>query len=270
MDSPEPFVAHQAPVLGPAGLKQTAEVCERLARDRYRVLGREFTLPMHIADFSLLGQVFAVPAKAARALLEPTGLRAAEILPGTSAVSLLAVEYRENPLGDYREAAILLPAYAPGTRGLPLLGGLDVLLRRAGHYVHAMPVDQELTTHAGRCLWGYPKFLAELAIGYGERTAQARFAHEGELVFAMQTPLSETGSLTQRVQTFTRYGGKLRRIEPLMHAQGVAFRLGGARPEIGERHPLAKQLRALGLPKTPLCSLSVRRANADFGIAREL
>jgi hypothetical protein len=266
----DPFAPAAAPVIGPNGSTRTQDACSQLAHDRYRVLGRELALPMHIADFTLLAQVFTVPIAPARALLERVGLRPAEVLPGMGALSLLALEYRDNPLGNYREAAILVAAHAPGYRALPWFGGLDLLLRRAGHYVHAMPVDQEFTTHAGRGMWGYPKFLAELELSYAEQVGRGRFAHDGKLVFALQAPISETGSVVQPVPTFTWGSGRLRRIDMQVSARGVGFRLGGTPPEIGDEHELARTLRAFGLPKRPLCSLSLRHASADMGIADEL
>lgn len=260
------------PVLGPSGARATDDVCRRVADDRYVIDGRELQLPMQIAESTLFAQVFAVPARATRALLESTGtgLRSAEIWPGTSAVVLMAVQYRDNPLGNYNEAVISVPAYAPGERGLPLLGGLDILRKRAGHFVVAMPVDQEFTTHAGRFMWGYPKFLARIEIELGEDAAHMRLSHDGELIFALNTALSASGKLSERMQNLTLRAGVLRRVEAVIAGTGFSFRLGGAVPEIGESHPLARTLRELGLPKRPLCSLSLRNAHAEFGIASEL
>jgi hypothetical protein len=260
----------QTPVLGPVGARATDDVCQRIAGDRFVIDGRELALPMQIADSTIFAQVFAVPARAARALLDDTDLQLCELWPGTSAVVLMAVQYRDNPLGNYNEAVISVPAYAPGERGLPLLGGLDILRKRAAHYVVAMPVDQEFTTHAGRFMWGYPKFLAQIDIALDERTASARFSHGAELVFAITTPLSAGGRLSERMHNFTLRGGVVRRIEALLEGSGFSFRLGGARPEIGETHPLARTLRELGLPKRPLCSLSLRSAHAEFGVPAEV
>jgi len=265
-----PIELAQLPISGPHGARATDDVCRRVADDRFVVDGRELTLPMQIAELTLCAQVFAVPARAARQLLDGSGLRLAEIWPGTSALTLMAVEYRDNPLGNYCEAVICVPAYAPGERALPGLGGLDILTKRASHYIYAMPVDQEFTAHAGRFLWGYPKFLAQLAIELGPDAARARFSHDGQLVFGMQVPLGDRGTLDQRAANLTERGGIVRRIEASIVGSGFAFKLGGQAPEIGETHPLACTLRALGLPKRPLCSLSLRNARAEFGVAREL
>jgi hypothetical protein len=60
-------------------------------------------------------------------------------------------------------------------------------------------------------------------------------------------------------------------IEGSIGGTGVAYRLGGIAPEIGraDAHPLAADLRSLGLPKAPFASASIRHAHMSFGVARE-
>jgi hypothetical protein len=49
-----------------------------------------------------------------------------------------------------------------------------------------------------------------------------------------------------------------------MSGQGVGFRFGGARIELGE-HRIADELRSLGLPKKPLFSTAIGRMRGSFG-----
>lgn len=260
----------ERPIDGPGGPRRTDDLCQQLAGDRYLIDGRELSLPMSIADCALMVQVFAVPTAAAAALMADTGLRVAELWPGRSAVTLMGVRYRDNPLGDYNEAVISLPVYPPGTRALPLLGGLDVLRGTAAHFVHAMPVDQPFTAHAGRFMWGYPKFLAAIDVTFEESEAHARFSADGELVFAMTTPAGGARRAAESASNLTLRGGQLRRVEARFEGEGLSVKLGGARPEIGEHHPLARDLRSLGLPARPLLSASLRSASAVFQAAQVL
>jgi hypothetical protein len=269
----EVFRAPQQPVIGVAGARSTVDVCKQLAPDRFDIDGRELVLPMHIADLTMFAQVFSVKASAARELLAPAGLSPVEIFPTQSALTLMGVQYRDNPLGNYNEAVISIPAYTKDQTprfGAGFLGGLDIVRKRAAHYVHVMPVDQEFTTHAGRFMWGYPKFLAQLTLQYAHERVSLAFAHDHEPVFSLEAPLRESGTLSYTGHTLTFHDGRLRRIEATLEARGVMFRLGGSVPEIGERHALAQTLRKLGLPKRPLATLSLRHASVDLGVAEDL
>jgi hypothetical protein len=44
----------------------------------------------------------------------------------------------------------------------------------------------------------------------------------------------------------------------------LTFGLGGEMPTIGDEHPLARELRALGLPKKPLFSMSMTEMRMQF------
>ena len=268
------FRAADEPVLGPLGLRATEDAVTWHAPSRIVLDGHEFSAPLHIPELSLIAQVFSVPLRALGPVLEPAEVRPVEVLPGQGAVALMGVRYTDNPLGCYDEAVISFPVYPPGQapRALDrLLGGLDVLTQRAAHLVYAMPVSQELTTHAGRALWGYPKFVAQLDYRQEGARATLDFAHEGEPVFGLSAPLSERGRWDGLAfSTLTRRNGVLRRIDLKAQASGVVMRPFGAVPTVGERHPLAQLLRSLGLPKRPLSTLSLRRASLTLAAATEL
>jgi hypothetical protein len=57
--------------------------------------------------------------------------------------------------------------------------------------------------------------------------------------------------------------GVLWRTPSVMHGEGVGTRLGGATLTLG-RHPIADELRSLGLPKRALLSTSMEHMRAEF------
>lgn len=245
----------------------TDAVCEKLSDSRYRIDGREVSLPVLVNNAAMLMNIYTVDSKKAQALIADTGFRVVELWPGKALMQLLAVDYRENDLGDYNEAAIVFPVLTPGeSRPLPLLGGLLRVLRgKLGNYVYRMPVNQSFTTHAGRYIWGFPKWVTEVDIAFTDQRAQGRFSDDGELVFAIA---AKTGGRTkapaQAAPSLAVRAGKAWRTIGTTEGEGLRFSLGGEMPEIGERHPLAKTLRALGLPKKPLCSVSMAKAIMHF------
>lgn len=262
----------EEPVSGDKGVRATNDICERLDATSFRVDGRELHVPMRIADCSIVANVFWVDATAAQRLVGTAAVRVAEPLPGRTLLVLLGVRYRENPLGDYGEAAILFPVRPDGRKTTLPFGGLfSVLTGRAPQLVYRMPVDQEFTAHAGRFLWGYPKYLADIDVALADDTATARLRQDGALVFALAAPASREGRLFETTsRTLTVREGIARSISGSVAGSGVGWRLGGQAPEIGAEHPLAIELRTLGLPKTPFAAGSVRHARMTFDGARDL
>lgn len=246
--------------MGEAGPRRTEDLCERLGEHRYRIDGRDLTVPVSIPDCAMMAQVFAVPIRAARKLLAPASLSPVALWPGSAALVLGGVRYRDSPLGSYDEAYVSVAAYAPGDRALPVFGGLDTLLGRAAQYVLAMPVDQEFTCHAGRFLWGYPKFLANIDIELGEPVASTDLCVEGDRVFSIRVPWGGRVDANVDNPTLTFRGGVLRRVPMRVEVRGAVMRPGGRVPEVGDQGDLADMLRALGLPKRPLMSLSAQGA----------
>ena len=252
--------------------RATDAICQRIDPEHHRVDGRDLSLPMEIADCSLMLNAFTVDAVAAQTLLEGAGLTAARVLPGKAVLMLMGVEYRDNPLGDYNEAAVLISAYPPGESGRSWIGGaLSSLLMRVPFFVYRMPVDQEFTAHAGRFLWGYPKYLAKIDVAFEGERASTRLTQDGEFVLYFQAvstgEKSKGASLNDRKScNLTWRNGQLRRIAATLGGRGIAWRLGGAPPELGERHPLALELRKLGLPKRPLLSASSASTHMRFSV----
>jgi hypothetical protein len=260
----------------PVGGRATDAICQRIDSEHFRVDGRDLSLPMEIADCSLVLNAFTVDAVAAQKLLDGTGLTAARVLPGQAVLMLMGVEYRNNPLGDYNEAAVLISAYPPSEAKRSWIGGaLSSLLMRVPFFVYRMPVDQEFTTHAGRFLWGYPKDLATIDITFDGERASTRLTQDGEYVLSFQAVASgeksQGASLSDRTgYNLTWRDGQLRRIAATLGGRGIAWRLGGEPPELGEHFPLALDLRKLGLPKRPLLSASCARMRMRFGLPESL
>ena len=262
----------EEPVVSARGSRATNDVCEQLGDGHFRIDGRELRVPMVIEDCSVVAAAFWVDAKAAQGLLAPSSLRVEEAFPGRTPLVLLGVQYRDNPLGDYGEAAILFPVRTGGRKArMPFGGLLSLLTGSAALLVYRMPVDQEFTTHAGRFIWGYPKYLARIDVALAEKSARVRLEQDGRLVFAFSAPATLSGrSYETRGTTLTAREGIVRSIAAKVEASAVAFRLGGEAPEIGDAHPLALELRSLGLPKTPILTASIRHARMHFEGARTL
>jgi hypothetical protein len=247
--------------------RYTNEVCRKVDADTYLIDGKTINFPVTVADASMLMNVFLVDAGVAQRLINGSGFRVLELFPGKALLQLLLVDYRKNDLGDYNEGAILFPVLTPGEpRPFPFFGALARMATgRTGNFVYRMPVDQEFTTHAGRFIWGFPKWMARVDIEFGERRASGSFFDDGELVYSFA---AKTGGTTQvkeqRIASLAIRDGKAWKTYGTNTGSGLTFSLGGELPTIGENHPLALELRALGLPKKPLFTVSIKNTAMTF------
>ena len=247
--------------------KQTDQTCEALGDGRYLIDGKEITLPVHVNAASMLMNVFTVDSRVAQQLIADSGFRVVEIWPGKALMQLLAVDYRENDLGDYNEAAISFPVTTPGhSRPLPLIGAMWRMMRgKLCNYIYRMPVNQDFTTHAGRFIWGFPKWVTDVDIQFGEERAEGCFRDDGQLVFKIAAKAGgNSKAAAQEAPSLAIRNHQAWKTVGITEGEGLTFSMGGDIPEIGDQHPLARQLRALGLPKKPMCSISIKEAKMVF------
>jgi hypothetical protein len=257
----------EPPVSSERGARLTNSVGKKNSERDYLIDGITVDLPVEVADASMLMNGFLVDAGVAQAMIQDSGFRVVELLPGRAMLQLLAVDYRDNELGDYNEAAIIFPVLTPGEKKpFPILGSMGRLARgRVANYVYRMPVDQEFTTHAGRFIWGFPKWVSHIDIDFNDRSASATFSDEDELVFSISAKAGgKVAVKQQRAATLAIRDGRAWKTYGTTAGSGLRFALGGESPNIGDSHPLAKQLRALGLPKKPLFTVSMKHTTMSF------
>lgn len=236
-----------------------------MALDRTVFQGREVTLPCVVRDASSGSATFLVEAAAARRWLPGPELEPVELLPGRTLLSIACVDYRDNDLGDYDEISIALFVRERGApRGVPVLGtAFDFLRGRLATYIHRLPVNQSFTCEAGRGIWGFPKVVDDIEISDGPR-ATCTWRAEGRHVFTFSLPRGGRARMPeQELATYTFLDGALHRTRFVTGAEGVGFHLGGAEIVLGD-HPIADELRVLGLPKRALLSVWMEKMHGRF------
>lgn len=220
------------------------------------VLGREVRLPVEVREARSAAATFVVGHDAAARLMAGTGLEPKR-LPGGRAVCILAaVQYVDNDLGPYNEVAFCLAVGGAGDAP-------------PGAYIHQLPVDGEFTCAAGRDVWGFPKWIAEIDIRVEDGGLRCHLAQEGEMILdlhvrARPVPLP---SKPAEMSAYARLGGVTRRTPFTSRASGVRGGPLGATLVLGDRHPMAQDLRSLGLPKRPVLSTVIGNLAATFGPA---
>ncbi len=224
-------------------------------------------LPVHVRDADSWAAQFLVKADAAQKIVDATGLEVAQSLPGRTLVNIAFVRYKDTDLYAYNELAIAyLVRPHDAARATTAQRVAEFWKGNIGVYIHQLPVTQEFTREAGQRIWGYPKFLADIEITEERGRVSCSLAHDGAYVLTLDVREGGPLPIPQRdIPTYSHRDGTLRRTEWLYETRTKA-RLGGATLELGS-HPIAEELRSLGLPKRAMMTSTMRNMKATFGAA---
>lgn len=242
------------------------------AAPRFAIQGRTVTLPVEVRDASAGTALYLVDAHVARRLLPGDEVELVEAWPGRALLSLGMIDYRDNDLGDYDEISVAFFVRERGVGGaVSWLGGLVAALRGSvGTAIHRLPVNQSFTCEAGRRIWGFPKTVDEIAIRSEAGRAVCTWSCDGRPVFRFSVPRGGRRAMADRtLATYTWMEGVAHRTAFTSGATGVGVRPGGAELELGT-HPIADELRALGLPRRALLTTWMERMHGRFEAPQKL
>lgn len=174
-----------------------------------------------------------------------------ERIPGGRTILTIAfVDYTDTDLGAYHELGLIYLVKGPRGRGV---------------FIHHLPVNQAFTLAAGRAIWGYPKTLEAIDIEEGPRGVTCSV--DGVLEIAVRP-----GPVPFRQPSLPTYSIlDDRPVVTTWQTQGRArIRPGGAAIVGLGSHPIADELRSLGLPKRAMATSHMPRFRARFGPAEPL
>jgi len=199
--------------------------------------------------------MFLVRSAVANRLIADSGFRVAEVLPGRGPMALTGVHYEDTDCGRYEEKAFaFFVSPVGGSGGLPYLGTILDVVRggRAPSFTWKLQVNTRLSQQAGIQMWGFPKTIEEIQFERGPDAATVSLRMQDQLVFRytvrpegsreMPAAASPVYSVFQGIPVVSHLTQTYRH---------VGVRLGGGELELGE-HPLADDLRELGLGRRPL------------------
>ncbi len=228
--------------------------------------GRRIDLPVEVRDACSASATYLVDAAAASTLLPGGEFEAVQVLPGRALFSLACIDYRDNDLGDYNEVSFALFVREKSQpSGVPYLSALaDFVRGRASTYILWLPVDQRFTRDAGSRIWGFPKTLEDIDMRTDGATMSCTLRSQGSRVLTFTAPCRAKRRLPEScMYTYTHIDGIAHKTLFRSRAGGASIRPGGSSLDLGE-HPMAEQLRRLGLPKTPLLSVWMEHMSASF------
>lgn len=209
--------------------------------------GEPAKLPIFYYDGTAQTAVFPARLGALRKLLPDPRFVPARLAPGLGAVGVTCFEYRDTDIGPYNELAISIvlnnPPFASNVPGRALLGGLRDKQLHA--WVHHLPVTTEIARVGGVELYNYPKFVGSIDFEQGGGRRTCRLGEGDDHILTLGGPLIDTP-----------HSGELQLFSHLWHdrqpqesefklnviASGRSLRPGAARLELGDRHPIAREL----------------------------
>jgi hypothetical protein len=194
-------------------------------------------LPIRYFDLQYLVLTFLTDIDRAADLLRGTGLRAVPQEDGKAIVQFGCFEYRQTDIGPYNEMGLVILATASGDPA-------------PASYVVNLPVNTAFANRAGREIWGYNKFVADIEFKNDGRNFSATLHdHEKALICSLEgkrgpsVPLPPTDILTFSVLEGTLIKTLIRLLTPLQLGNGDSFLL-----KVGPSdHQMARNLRALAL-----------------------
>ena len=233
---------------------------------QYVIQGRTVSIPCVVRDACAATATWMVSSRAAQALLPGPELQIAEIAPGRGLLSIACIDYRDNDLGDYNEVSIAVFVRQRGDRSkIPFAGSIIDMMRGVlpTHILH-LPVDQSFTCEAGRTIWGFPKTFDEIDFDTSGDRARCVWNKDDHTVLKLSLPRGGHRKLPeQTLRTYSYLDGALHETRFTSSAEDLGVRLGNAEIELGA-HPIADELRSLGLPKPALMSMWMGKMRGRF------
>ena len=242
----------------------------------YEIQGRSVRFPVEVRDASGAIAGFLVSSRAA-ARLVGDAFEIVDFLPGRTLFMLGCIDYKDNDLGDYNEVAMNFFVRRAGiSKGFPNIPYISAWRAMASgglpSFSWKMPVNQSFTRDAGAMIWGFPKTVERIEF---DDSREGRFhgllEMDGQKVFEIDMPRGG-----DQVQPNTK-GLAYSYIEGVPHETvftqqtrelGVS-RGGRVELRLGN-HPIAENLRSLGLPKKPLMATWIGKMVMSFGPPRKL
>jgi hypothetical protein len=216
---------------------------------------RRVKLPVFYYDNTAMTAIYTASTAMVRRHLPAVGMNPVEMTPGRALVAFTAFEYRQSDIDPYNEFSVSFPI-TYRKLSIPGLTVLGMMARRYfTAYVWQLPVTTELARYGGVEWYGYPKYLADI-----------RFAHEGPF---LACTLSEGGdeiltlrgkklkTRAEKVNRFKTYSVKDGFVLPAnVYMNPIEFGMSmspkSAQLSVGEKHPVARQIRELELSAGPI------------------
>lgn len=238
-----------------------------VAQSELETAGGRGKLPVFYYYSGMMLALFPARYRPLRELMPDPRFVPARLAPGLGAVAIGCLEHRDTDIGPYNEVGISIPLNHPSF--LLNLPGLALWNGDRRGQIHSfmlhLPVTTEIALRGGVDLYNFPKFLAaiEFEESGGKRSCRLAEGEEEILRFSAERIAAPKHAQTQYFFHLWMDGQpqraefKVNKIEV-----GRSLRPGAATLELGEQHPIARQLDALLVSRRSLQYENIPRLEA--------
>jgi hypothetical protein len=212
----------------------------------------EIALPIRYWRTDCFMGLFSADLDAVRDLLPSRRLHPVRVTGNKVVVAVGVFNYLETSVGPYGEIAVsplcTLDRMAPPV--LPLATGY---LRGMSGFVAHLPVTSRIAREAGRRVWGYPKFVADMDFDLRPESQRVEMSEDGQEILSLEVRRRGHVALeTAPLTTYTAHGDRLVRTTIAMRGH-VATAIGPSHGELvlGD-HAVGREIAALGIGRRPL------------------
>lgn len=209
---------------------------------------RSFDLPIRYFRTDCFLGMFSADLEAVRARIPSQRLTPVRMRANRTAIAVVAYNYLETSIGPYGEIGIAALCTSGGIAPPVVSALLETRNPNFGAFILHLPVTSRIARDAGRKIWGYPKFVADMDFELRPESRRVELSEDGEEILNL-TVRHRGPVMTDRnpLVTFSIEGGDLLRTEV---ASRAAYRVGVGRSaghlELGT-HPIADELRDMNV-----------------------
>ncbi len=213
----------------------------------------EFDLPIFYYRDDLFLGFFLADLKRVKEVLPSRHLHPVTFGPGRAIVVVGAFYYINTSIGPYGEIPVGIPVVwkKPSVPFLPAL--LEKYYPGFGIFVLHLPVTSIVPRDAGRGVWNYPKFVADMKFRNTPEFISVEMEESGEYILGLR--VDKRGPIVRDnrpLVTYTEKDGKIiKTVIPVKGAYMTCMRSGAGRLDLGD-HPVAESIKMLGVRPRPI------------------
>jgi hypothetical protein len=218
-----------------------------------------YDLPILYKRDDFMGLYYTADANRVKSILPTPRLHPITLPNGRAIVAIAAYNYQETSIGTYGEVVSGIPC-VHGMKPLPFTGVLPVLMESRypgfGVLVHHLPVTKIVARDAGRKIWGYTKFIANMHFELTPEHLECRMHEDDQHILSFRVIRRGIYSVdTKPIITYSVKDRQLiKTIIPQKGTKRICLKTDGCFLKLGD-HPVSKSLETLDLSEKPLMSI---------------